>query len=112
MFNYFILLIPFIFAITVIMGIVYFLYYLVVIFKAGKVIRAWSDKHNCQLMKIQYKPFRKDPFYWESTRYHNLFYVILKNENNNTCHAYFKFGSIFKSTFEKELDIRWREVYP
>ena len=71
------------------------------------LLHLWVGENNLTLVKSERRFINRGPFTWRTGKGQEIFYVTVKDENDNEKNAYVRCGSFWFGLLSDNVDVEW-----
>lgn len=74
--------------------------------KARQLIHGWADACGYRILNLEFRWFRRGPFFWTSGKGQLVYYVVLMDQDQRR-QAFVRCGSFWLGMLSDNMDVRW-----
>jgi len=75
--------------------------------KGRDMLDAWADSNGYQIVHRKLCTFFRGPFFGNSSKYQQVFYVAVEGADGSTRTGYVRCGSLCWGVYTDQVDVRW-----
>jgi hypothetical protein len=77
--------------------------------RSQSLLEQWAAQHGYQLLRGEYRTFRRGPFFWTTSKGQTVYYVEVLDPSGNRRRGWVRCGGWFLGLLSDRVDVRWEE---
>jgi hypothetical protein len=75
--------------------------------RSWSLLRQWTADNGYELLRAEYRTFRRGPFFWSTSRGQTVYFVEVRDRRGHTRTGWVRCGSWWLGLMSDKVEVRW-----